>query len=174
MTAARHSRVVRGLHWATVLALVAGFALIWWRDGLDDGDQRRLLLAWHATLGLAVLMLALGRLARRLAAGRDVPHAALSGWERRLSGGVHLLLYGLLVSLPLLGWLALSSRGRMPQLFGLVALPRLIERDRDLADLLQAWHERVAIALLCLVGLHVAAALFHHLVRRDGVLRSML
>lgn len=174
MTAVRHSPALRVLHWATLTLLLVAFGLIWWREGLDDSDLRRSVLAWHLTAGLFVLGLTLLRLTFRSTGPALPQHAGLSSTERKASSAVHFFLYGLLIGIPVMGYLAVTTRGRAPGMFDALQLPTMTERNRDLAEVLQGWHEWLAFALLALVALHLLGALFHHWVRKDGVLRSML
>ena len=93
--------------------------------------------------------------------------------EQRLAKLAHLALYGLMIGLPLLGWLTLSAAGKPIPFFGL-ELPALLSPDKNLAGDIKEIHETVAELGYWLIGLHAAAALFHHYVRRDDVLRRML
>lgn len=174
MTAVRHAPLLRALHWVTFTLLVVAFSLIWWREGLEDGDARRSVLAWHLTAGLLVLTLTLGRLLFRTASNGLPQQPGLSDVERKTASAVHLSLYGLLIGIPVIGYLVVTMRGRAPGLFNSLPLPALTERNRDLAEVLQGWHEWLAFGLLALAGLHLLGALYHHWVRKDGVLRSML
>src|SRR2546423_11710167 len=83
-------------------------------------------------------------------------------------------MYASLLSLPILGWAATSAKGINVSLFGLAPLPALIAPDPDIADALLDYHQWGAWALLAVVGVHGLAALWHHFVRRDGVLAAML
>jgi cytochrome b561 len=78
-----------------------------------------------------------------------------------------------MLALPLLGWAQSSARARHFKLFD-VQLPALIAQDPDRADILGEWHEWMAWAFLAIIGLHITASLYHHFIRRDGVLASML
>ncbi len=169
----RHHGFARLLHWATFLVLVAGYSLIWWREGLDDPDTRRLVLNWHATAGFTIAILALARLVSRVLGDGWIVTHDLRPAERRAANLSHALLYGALLGIPVLGWLIVSARGRPVSVFGF-DLPLLIAKDRDFADVLQQWHYYAAMALLAVVAVHVLAALYHHFIRRDGVLRAML
>jgi cytochrome b561 len=82
-------------------------------------------------------------------------------------------MYGALLALPVLGWATTNAHGVTLKLFGVVPLPRVAIEDPDLADTLSDYHVWAAWALLALVVLHVAAACWHHFVRRDGVLPAM-
>jgi cytochrome b561 len=85
---------------------------------------------------------------------------------------VHLALYGLMIGLPLLGWLALSARGKPVPFYGL-QLPALIEQNKENFSLFKTIHESLATAGYFLIGVHAAAALFHHYVKRDNTLKLM-
>jgi cytochrome b561 len=97
--------------------------------------------------------------------------AALLRWVALMT---HLALYAFLIALPLLGWAATSAKGVTLRLFALAPLPGLVAPDPDLADALVDYHMWGAWALLALVAAHAFAALWHHFVRRDGVLAAML
>jgi cytochrome b561 len=85
----------------------------------------------------------------------------------------HGLIYTALVAMPLIGWAQSCAAARHLKLFG-SPFPALVGHDRDLADTLAAWHENVGWAFLALIGLHALAAIYHHYVRRDDLLRAML
>lgn len=161
------------LHWLTVLCLVlvAGFILT--RDEVDGRTARMWLLEGHRHFGLFVLLLFFIRVAFRLRAGK-LPQAQGPGRLMRcLATSTHLALYALLLVQPLLGWSLSNAEGKPVHFFGMT-LPALVGADEDLADSLHAWHQNTAWLLLALISLHVAGALFHHFILRDGVLRMML
>jgi len=165
-------RRLRVLHWLTVICVVMAAAFILTRDQLDGRSVRLWLLEGHRHFGLFVLALFVIRVFVRLRVGK-LPPSGEAPWPMRAAAGLtHLALYALLVTLPLLGWALSSAEGKPVHLFG-ATLPNLVAPDEDLADSLQAWHLDAAWVLLGLVCLHIAAALWHHFVMRDGVLRRM-
>jgi len=165
-------RRMRILHWLTVICVVLAAAFILTRDQLDGRTARLWLLEGHRHFGLFVLALFVIRVVVRLRAGK-LPPAGDAPWPMRVAAGLtHIALYALLVTLPLLGWALSSAQGKPVHLFG-ATLPNFVAADEDLADSLQAWHLDAAWVLLGLVCLHVAAALWHHFVTRDGMLRRM-
>jgi cytochrome b561 len=125
-------------------------------------------------LGLGVLLLVALRLAIRLVAGAaPLIRPAPPLWQQRLAALMHLALYAFLVAMPLLGWLTLSASGKPIPFFGL-QLPALVGTDKALAGSLKEIHETIGTIGYYLVGLHAAAALAHHYLKRDDTLLRML
>ncbi len=172
-TPVRYGRLSISLHWLMVLLIAAVYATIELRGNFPKGSETRdLLKQWHFMLGLSVFALVWLRLLARWL--RPAPLAVASAkWEQQLAKLAHLALYGLMIGLPLLGWLTLSAAGKPIPFFGL-ELPALLSPDKGLAGDIKEIHETVAELGYWLIGLHAAAALFHHYVRRDDVLRRML
>ena len=127
----------------------------------------------HKPLGIAILVLALVRLAVRLRYGAPSLPADLPEPMKLAAHLSHYALYLLMIGLPLIGWAMLSAAAYPVVLYGGVRLPAILPQS----DTLHAWlwdaHFYLAFALFGLILLHVAAALFHALVRRDGVFESM-
>ncbi|MGE5453508.1 MAG: cytochrome b [Acidobacteriota bacterium] len=159
------------LHWITVLLVVTLFALVISREFAEDNAIRETLLQWHRHGGLTAFWLVLVRITLRL--GAAVPYHDLPPAVRVASRAGHGLMYVALLALPLAGYFLMCARTGHVDYFG-IHLPSLIERDRDLADTLEAVHSWMGWTLLGLVGLHAAVALWHHHVLKDNVLRSML
>ena len=132
--------------------------------------------AWglFGALSLAVVLLAVLRLAWR--AGHPAPPLPphMPAWQRTATTLSHFLLYLLMFAVPLSGWLYSSATGVPTVYLGLLQLPDLVTKGKELAALLRTVHISLNITLLALVCIHVAAALKHHFVDRDNVLRRML
>ncbi len=172
--AQRHPLVVVWLHWITVAVLFAGVAFVLTREEIGARELKRLLLEQHRSLGLLVLALVMPRLVSRLWNRRELVRHVLP-WSLNLAATVgHWSLYLLMVATPLLGWALTNAHGQDASLFGWLTLPPLVAPDTDLADTLADWHELSAWSLLGFIAAHAVAALWHHYVRRDGVLRAML
>lgn len=170
----RYGSLSVGMHWLMLLLLVAVYACIELREFYPRGsDPREALKQWHFVLGLAVLALVWVRLALRMKAPppRIVP--PVHAWQHRLAVTVHLALYAFMVVMPLLGWLLLSAEGKPVPFFG-VELPALVGADAALADSLDTLHETIGTVGYYLIGLHAAAALFHHYFLHDNTLLRML
>jgi cytochrome b561 len=164
-------RGMRFLHWFTAVCVVVVAALALVRDEVAGRVARQWLLEGHRHVGLLVLALVVVRVIVRWRLGR-LPEVVHSRLIRVAAWCTHAALYAVLFAMPLIGWALSNAEGKPVHLFGLT-LPALVADDEDLADQLLTWHQDVAWALLALVALHVSAALWHHFVRRDGVLRSM-
>lgn len=178
----RYTVVAILLHWTSALCVLAliGIGLVMTHAGLAPMRQFQL-YQWHKSLGITVLGLTMLRLLWR-AFHRPPPHpATMPVHERRAAGAAHALLYLLIAGLPLTGWMAVSlSPFNIPTvLYGIVPWPHIplasLLADPAVAEgLLKLIHAYGAWVLTALLILHVGAALRHHLVLGDEVLRRML
>lgn len=176
----RYSLPQRVLHWGiaglVALALAAGILFFaFGYDGLKDtfgGAVTDALYKYHKTAGVMVLGLMILRLVLRLRLGAPAPLTSLTDMERRLSTAVQLLLYAVLLAIPALGWLG-SAAGGYPVQFFEWNLPGLLGKDKGLSEVLFTLHGLAALAVMLLLGLHIAGALRHWLIKRDGVMRRM-
>lgn len=165
-----YSRLSVALHWLMLLLLVAVYATILLRGNYPRGsDIRTALKAWHFSLGLTVFALVWVRVIARTVVGTRHRPGSVAAWAAVL---MHLALYGFMIAMPLLGWLTLSAEGDPVRLFGL-GLPPLTGPNEGLAEQVGEIHEALGTVGYWLVGLHAAAALFHHYILRDGTLRRM-
>ena len=180
----RYDAVAMTLHWliaAAVLALlVAG---LWMTDAIKQPETRNFayrVYQWHKALGLTVLVLTVVRLGWRLANPPPPLPADMSRWERIGAELSHGAFYVLLLAIPLAGWAMVSASplGLPTIVFGLFEWPH-IPMLADLADkkpteaFFRATHKYMGFGLMALLALHVAAALKHQFVNRDGVLARM-
>jgi cytochrome b561 len=160
-------------HWLMLVLLAAVCALMEFKSIFPKGSAQRAAMAtWHYTLGMSVFGLAWIRLALRLLGTAPAIEPAPPPWQTALSKAVQGSLYLLMIGLPLLGWLTLSARGEVTPFFG-VELPALIGKSETLGRTFKEVHETLATVGYFLIGLHAAAALYHHYARRDNTLRLM-
>jgi cytochrome b561 len=173
-TRARYGSVSIALHWLTLLVLIGVYACINLTDLYPRGsDMRAWLKTWHFMLGLSVLLLVAVRLIAR-AWGVTPPIApALPLWQTRLASAIHVALYGLMIAMPLLGWMLLSAEGKPIPFFGW-QLPALVRESQGLADQIKDVHETIGSIGYFLIGAHALAALYHHFVMHDNTLLRML
>ena len=172
---AQYGSLSIALHWVMLLLLIAVYATIELRGMFPKGsDPREAMKAWHFMLGLAVFGLVWLRLLIQATAG-PVPAIVpvQPRWQAASAKLMHALLYLFMIAMPILGWLVLSAEGKPIPFFG-VNLPALIAENKESAKSLQEIHETVGELGYWLIGLHAAAALFHHYVVRDNTLSRML
>lgn len=171
---AEWSRSVQLLHWLGVLLIVAVASIGLLMGDLERGtDLRKAMYGLHKSLGITVLALAVVRIAVRAATRAPDPLAG-PAWQLRAARVSHVLLYTLLCAIPLSGWLLNSVAGQPLPWFGLVDLPALAAKNADLRKPVETAHVVLFWTLVGLVCLHTAAALHHHVFRRDDTLRRML
>lgn len=173
-TAHRYGSLSIGLHWLMFFLIAAVYACIELRELYPKGsDPREALKTWHFMLGLSVFVLVWIRLAVRLSQVTPQIEPKPAAWELLLAHIVHAALYLLMIGMPLAGWLLLSAAGKPIPFYGL-HLPALMAENKELAKLIKEIHETVGTAGYGLIGLHAAAALFHHYYHRDNTLVRML
>ncbi|MDY6948302.1 MAG: cytochrome b [Pseudomonadota bacterium] len=171
--AERYGRPSIILHWVTLALLIGVYACIELREMYPRGSElREALKAWHFMLGLTVFMLVWVRIMARLM-GRTPPIVpAAAKWQLVTATLVELALYGLMILLPILGWVTLSAEGK-PIPFFAAQLPALVGESEQLAQRTEELHVTLATIGYFLIGLHAVAALFHHYVQRDNTLTRM-
>lgn len=172
--ASRYHPLTISVHWLTLLLLVAVYALIELRGIYPKGSMpRELMKTWHEMLGLTVLALVFLRLALRAMHPAPVITPAPPPWQAVLARTMHVLLYAFLIVMPLLGWLMLSAKGKPIPFFGL-ELPALMAPDKAWAGTIEEVHELIGNVGYFLIGIHAAAALWHHHFRHEDTLAHML
>ena len=169
-----YTRTAISLHWLTLVLIACGFTLAVYMVDLPLSPQKLAYFSWHKSIGVTVFMLTLARLAWRLTHRAPAPLAIMPVWQQRAATAVHALLYVLLLAIPLTGWVYSSAAGAPTAYLGVVQLPDLLARDKTLAAQLKLVHVTLNYTMLALVVMHAAAALKHHVVDRDDVLRRML
>jgi cytochrome b561 len=162
------------LHWLTAAFMLSVFVLAFLFDLATSRASHIAFLQLHRSMDLAVWLLTLFRLAWRLNAKYPDWPSDMSETMRAVARTTEFALYLLLLLQPILGLLQTNARGERANVFFLGQLPALIEKNRPLAQHLFIAHKVVGFSLLCLIALHVSAALFHHFVRRDDILTAML
>lgn len=166
--------VSRAIHWIGFFLVAAAFGLAWTMTEMASGPDKFRLYGIHKSIGALVLGLGLLRIVWTVAQPAPKPLGALVPWQRILAKAVHGLLLLWMVAMPLSGWLMSAAAGRPVSVFGWFVLPNPVAPDKAMAHTFKEMHEVLAALGLLLIGLHVAAALWHHFVLKDGTLRRML
>jgi cytochrome b561 len=172
-TAARYSTPAIALHWLLALLIAGTFALGVYMHELPFSPTRLKLYNWHKWAGVTILGLSALRLLWRLT-HRPPADAPMPAWQRVSAHAAHWALYALFFAVPLMGWAYSSSAGFPIVVFGVLPLPDFVAPDRAVAEVLKERHGQLAWALALVVALHVAAALKHHFMDRDGLLLRMM
>jgi cytochrome b561 len=160
------------LHWLLALMIVVSFCVGLYMHNLPLSPTRLKLYNWHKWAGITILSLSALRLLWRLS-HRPPADLAMPAWQARIAHGVHAALYALFFAVPLVGWAYSSAAGFPIVVFGVLPLPDFVAPDKALADLIKPWHGTLAWALAVLVAAHVAAALKHQFIDRDGLIDRM-
>jgi len=174
MSLYRYTRTARTLHWLAALLIVTGFALGLYMADLEFSPDKLRYYAWHKWLGITVFLLAATRLAWRTAHPAPALPVVMPRWQRRAAGAAQGVLYGLMVAVPLSGWVYSSATGVSVSYLNLVDLPNLVPKNREWAKTLLLVHQWLNYLLAAVVTVHVAAALKHHFVDGDDILARML
>jgi cytochrome b561 len=163
----------RAFHWGMALLVIVALALIELTELAPKGSAlRRGMRDWHSQAGLVVLALVWFRLAWRLSNPLPAIVPPPSAWQRRAAHAVEWTFYGLMVVLPLIGIVMMQADGKTVSLLGF-AFPSFVPADKAFAHTLEDVHEWLGNAMMVLIGLHVAATLWHALVLRDNTLSRM-
>ncbi len=173
-SSARYTTTAIVLHWLIAVLIAASVGLGLYMVGLKLSPWKLRLYSWHKWVGVTIFLLIAARLIWRATHSPPPPPATSPRWQQAAAAVNHWLLYMLLVCIPVSGWLMSSAYGVPVVYLGVVRLPDLLEKNKELADALKTLHETLAFAMLGLVAVHAAAALKHHLMDRDDVLHRML
>jgi cytochrome b561 len=171
----RYDTVAMSLHWFIAAMLIF---MLFFGEELMEAEEGSSTLApsLHVSIGSTILVLTVLRLAWRLFNPPPAYPASMAPWEQMAAKAMHLLFYVLLIGIPLTGWLAmpkfLSEEGGMTGItfFGAFPLPGAPNLGLPMKGL----HELGSNLSIALLALHVLAALKHHFINRDDVLRRML
>lgn len=174
MANANHSLWVRRLHWLVFVLVACALLLIYIHAWTDRGTALHANAKWaHTQFGIAILLVMLPRLLLRSRRRAPPQVPPLPRWQDVLARTMHLVLYGLLIVTPLLG-IANRMWNPAPWDFLGIPLPHVATPDGRFAHRLEDIHETFGNVLMYLAALHAAAALLHHFLKRDNVLRRML
>ena len=170
----RYTGVAIALHWLIAAALLSTFLLGQYMTRLDLSPVKLKLYSYHKWIGVTIFLLVLVRLVWRVLHRPPAHSATMPVWQHKAAGLTHFLLYALTLCIPISGWLMSSASGFQVVYLGYFPIPDLLAKNKESAEQLKQLHESLNWTLLALVALHVAAAMKHHLVDRDDVLRRML
>lgn len=171
-TSTHFGLVAISLHWIIAFLIIGLLCLGLYMVDLPLGLTKLKLYGWHKEYGLLVLGLAIVRICWRII--NTTPLLALPWWEKFAARAMHWAFYGFMFAMPITGWLMSSAANISVSFFGLVTLPNLIAPNEDLRHFFKECHELLAYALIAAILFHVAAALKHHYINKDEILRRMI
>ena len=171
----RYTRTAMAFHWLIAVLIIGSFTLGLVMSDMPGITPTKLkFYSWHKWAGVTILGLAALRLLWRLTHRAPAYPATMPAWQRSSANGLHGFLYVLMFAVPLSGYFYTLAAGFPVVYFGLIKLPVLIDANPELKPVLKALHYWLNMSLLAAVALHVAAALKHHFIDRDGVIKRML
>ena len=160
------------LHWLTAVLILIQIPLGFYAEELKLSPLKLDLFVWHKSIGMVILLLAIERLLWRIT-GTIPKLPDTNTMQRRLAQLAHAALYGLMVLLPISGWITTSAANIPTKLFWLVELPAITGPDEALKSLAAEVHEVCVILLIIILVVHIGAALRHHFLLRDSILKRM-
>ncbi len=172
--AAVHNSGLRFFHWLMAALIFTALPLGVWASQEPHGSATRSeILFFHKSIGVTVLGLVVLRIVWRLAAGAPA-YAEPLGWLVQVASRAgHLALYALMIAMPVSGYLTSTASGSPLPWFGLFTLPRLVGKDKSLAEATSWAHYTFAWTLAFVLAAHLAAVIWHAGIRRDSVLTRM-
>jgi cytochrome b561 len=170
----RYGAVAQGLHWLIAALVLVMFGLGIYMVRLPLGLEKFNLYQLHKWLGITIFGFAALRLLWRLLHPAPPLPATMPAWERTAARSSHALLYALLFVQPVIGFLQSNAANFPVVLWGVLPLPPLIGADERWSEILLHLHHFGGFLFMLLVAVHVGAALRHHFLLHDDVLRRML
>lgn len=173
-SAQAYSPAAKGFHWLIVLLLLVQFITSFLLPHIGSNTPLSTVINLHFSFGVLIMLVMAARFVHRLMhpvifEAHDAPP-----WEQFLAKTMHCLFYLILLVSPILGWASASAHKLPVNLFGIVTFPAIAQPGSSWANSAGDLHATIMWALLWLIGLHIAAALYHHLIRHDSTLRRML
>ena len=164
----------RWLHWTVALLVftMLPVGLLMVQEGLERSLQDRLFI-FHKNVGVIVGLLVILRLAYRLLNPPPKLPRSLPRWQKRVSAWTHGILYGLILMVPVSGYVRVRAGGFPIEMLDSMGIGTFLPRSEALAATAKTIHYYGGLALIALIALHVGAALYHGLIKRDGVLHRM-
>lgn len=171
---ARYTPTAIALHWIVALLILGNLAFGLYMVELPLSPAKLKYYSWHKWSGVTIFLLVAARLLWRLRHAPPPLPAGMPDWERRAANVSHTLLYVLFFAAPLSGWLSSSALGFQTVYFGVLPIPDLLAKNKELGDALKLVHKSVNYTMAAVIAVHIAAAIKHHVLDRDDVLVRML
>ncbi|MDD7909898.1 MULTISPECIES: cytochrome b [Pseudovibrio] len=168
-----YSVTARAFHWITAAGMLtmvpAGIVMI----NIGPGNLQNTLFDYHRSMGVVLFVITAMRLLYRYKVPPPPLPSSIAIWQRTLAHATQWFLYMVLLVSPLLGWVATSAFGAPISVFNLFILPPIVAKDQALAEILFSFHTALGIMVSVAIVLHIAGALYHKYVLKDGVFERM-
>jgi cytochrome b561 len=159
-------------HWVMAILIIGLLVLGLYMVRVPISLEKLKLYGWHKEYGMLALLLVVARSIWRVL--NLIPLLTLPWWEKLAARAVHYAFYGFMFAMPITGWIITSSAGLPVSFFGLFVFPDFISPNPDTMQLFQQIHKWLGYGLIATILLHAAAALKHHFINKDDILRRML
>jgi cytochrome b561 len=169
----RYTYTAMTFHWLMALMIFAGLAMGLYMVDLRISPDKLKLYAWHKWIGVTIFILAAFRLWWRLIYTPPV-EPDMPAWQRIAAKAAHWIFYALFFAIPISGWLFSSAKGFQTVYLGLIPLPDLIQKNDEWAPIIKQIHLVTSYSLGGLVVVHIAAAIKHQFIDKDGLISRMM
>ena len=174
MNRPRYSRVAMGLHWLIGLMIFVSLGVGLYMVDLSLSPTKLRLYSWHKWAGVTIFTLVLVRCLWRLTHAAPPLPDAMPRWQRLVAEATHYLLYALMIAIPLAGWLMSSAKGFQTVYFGVLPIPDLLTKNKELGETLTLVHRYLNYTMIAILSAHIGAALKHRFIDKDDILWRML
>jgi cytochrome b561 len=173
MNTARYTTTAIALHWLMAALILGLFGVGLTMADLPLSPTKLQIYSWHKWAGVTAFLLVFARLAWRATHRPPALPFAMPRWQQLAAHAGHASLYLLMIVIPLSGWLMSSAKGFQTVYFGVLPIPDLLTKNKELGDVLREVHEVLNYIMIAIVIGHVGAALKHHFIDRDDILTRM-
>ncbi|MCY7389590.1 MAG: cytochrome b [Burkholderiales bacterium] len=174
MSTPRYTGIAKGLHWLIGLMILVSLGVGLYMVDLKLSPTKLQLYSWHKWAGVTIFALVLVRCIWRLTHTPPPLPDDMPRWQRLVAEGTHYMLYALMIAIPLSGWLMSSAKGFQTVYFGVLPIPDLLGKNKELGETLNLVHQYLNYTMIAIILVHIAAALKHHFIDKDDILRRML
>lgn len=169
-----YTKTAKILHWLMAILLFGLLALGFYMQDLPLSPDKLKLYSWHKWAGVTAFLLVAFRLSWRIAHRPPALPDSMPKIMQFAAHAGHLLLYALMIAIPLSGWLMSSAKGFQTVYFGVLPIPDLLDKNKEVGDLLALVHKSLNLLFIAVLAGHIGAALKHHFIDKDDILTRML
>ena len=169
-----YTKTAKVLHWLMAILLFGLLALGFYMHDLPLSPDKLKLYSWHKWAGVTAFLLVALRLTWRIVHRPPALPDSMPKIMQFAAHAGHLMLYLLMIAIPLSGWLMSSAKGFQTVYFGVLPIPDLLDKNKEIGDLLALVHKSLNLLFVAVLAGHIGAALKHHFIDKDNILTRML